>query len=70
MVVFLFVRNSQHVEYLGKDALISVHFNEGIIISRLLMEIWACTEDIAAGRPINHRLKICFDRLKGYNLLM
>lgn len=70
VVVDVLVRNAQHVKYLDEDTLIGVNFDEGIVVSGLPMEIWACTENIAVNCPVNHRRKVRFERLKGYDLLI
>ena len=70
MVVLIIVCDTDHVQYLDKNAFISVDFDKCIVKSWLVMEIWVCAEDVAAGRPVDYRRKICFDCLNWNDLLI
>lgn len=69
MVVLIFVCDTEHVQYLDKNTLISVDFDECVVKSWLVMEIWVCSEDVAAGGPVDYGCEICFDRLNWNDLL-
>lgn len=49
VVVLFLVCNLEYVQDLDKDTLISMDFDECKVKSGLLMEVWVCAENIAAG---------------------
>src|SRR5258708_35438208 len=69
-VVDLFeILNLEDVKYLHKNAFISLHLYQCIIITRLVVKIRVCTNDVRFPSPVDHGSIVDFHKLEWCDLL-